>query len=252
MRRSFWGQALLVGLAVLLVGAAVRLVWLGSQTARQEAEPRAPERPPGPLAGMVILVDPGHGGWDPGAVVGGTREKDLTLQVGMLLKELLEERDARVVMTRSEDQHFSRTVREDLRQRVALVEEHKADLYVSLHANRDSCNCWGAQTFYQKGGLPEGKILAMAIQARLREQTPTTRHALPGDYYVMRTSKVPAVIVEMGFLSNPAEHERLLNPEYQKTVAGAIAAGIEEYRRQITTQPGVVPENPADPNPPGR
>jgi len=225
------------------------MVWVGSQTSRQEAGPKAPQKPPGPLAGMVVLVDPGHGGWDPGAVVSGTKEKELTLQVGLLVKELLEQRDAKVVMTRSTDEHFSRTVREDLRQRVALVEEHKADLYLSLHANKDSCNCWGAQTFYQKGGLPEGKVLAMAIQGRLRETTPTTRHALPGDFYVLRNAKVPAVIVEMGFLTNPDEHRRLLEPVYQKTVAAAIAEGVESYRHQVTTQPGVVPENPADPNP---
>lgn len=198
---------------------------------------------------MVVVVDPGHGGWDPGAVVDGVREKEITLQVALLVKEMLEERDARVILTREDDTHFARSVREDLRQRVALVAEHQADIYLSLHANKDRCNCWGAQTFYQKGGLPEGKILAMAIQNRLRALTETTRYALPADYYVLRNSQVPATIVEMGFLSNPSERERLQQPEYQRTVARAIAEGVEAYRRQIAEQPGVVPENPADPSP---
>lgn len=247
MRRLGWGQAVLLGLVVLVLVVALRAVWVGGQTSRQET-PKAPEKPPGPLAGMIIVVDPGHGGWDPGAVVAGVKEKDLTLQVSLLLKQMLEERDARVILTREDDSHYSRSVREDLRQRVALAAEHKADLYLSLHANQDRCRCWGAQTFYQKGGLPEGKILAMAIQNRLRELTETTRYALPADYFVLRTTQVPATIVEMGFLSNQAERERLQQPEYQRTVARAIAEGVEAYRRQVTQQPGVVPENPADPS----
>ncbi|MBP2016951.1 N-acetylmuramoyl-L-alanine amidase [Symbiobacterium terraclitae] len=248
MRRLGWGQALLVGLVLLVLAAALRAAWVGRQAARPEA-PEEPQRPPGPLAGMVIVVDPGHGGWDPGAVVDGVKEKELTLQVALLLKEMLEERDAKVILTRSDDSHFSRTVREDLKQRVAMAAEHRADIYLSLHANKDRCNCWGAQTFYQKGGRPEGKILAMAIQNRLRALTETTRYALPGDYFVLRTSQMPATIVEMGFLSNRAERERLQQPEYQRTVARAIAEGVEDYRKQIAEQPGVVPENPADPSP---
>jgi len=237
-----------MGLVLLFVAVALRAALSGGQTSRREG-PEEPERPPGTLSGMVVVVDPGHGGWDPGAVVDGVREKEITLQVALLVKEMLEERDARVILTREDDTHFARSVREDLRQRVALVAEHQADIYLSLHANKDRCNCWGAQTFYQKGGLPEGKILAMAIQNRLRALTETTRYALPADYYVLRNSQVPATIVEMGFLSNPSERERLQQPEYQRTVARAIAEGVEAYRRQIAEQPGVVPENPADPSP---
>jgi len=168
------------------------------------------------------------------------------------VKGMLEELDARVILTREADQHFSRSVREDLRQRVALVAEHNADILLSLHANKDPCNCWGAQTFYQKGGLPEGKILAMAIQNRLRELTATTRYALPGDYYVLRTTQVPAAIVEMGFLSNQKERQRLQEPEYQQILAKAIVQGVEAYRQQVKNNPGAVPENPADPSPAGQ
>lgn len=249
MRRFPLAQVVLIGLAAVVVLAALWPLWAGERTARPGGEPEAPETPPGPLAGMVIVVDPGHGGWDPGAVVGGVKEKDLTLQVSQELKALLEERGARVILTRTDDTHFSRTVREDLRQRVALVAEHGADLFVSVHANQDRCNCWGAQTFYQKGGSPAGKTLAISIQNRLRERTDTTRYALPGDYYVLRTTEVPAAIVEMGFLSNGAEREKLQQPEYQRTLALAIAEGIEAYREHIARQPDVAPENPADPSP---
>jgi len=254
VRRFPLTQALLAGLVAVVVLAALGLLRGGMRTAGPEGEPQAPEGPPGPLAGMVIIVDPGHGGWDPGAVVGGVKEKDITLQVSQELRELLEERGAKVILTRADDRHFSRTVREDLRQRVALVTEHQADLFLSLHANQDHCNCWGAQTFYQKGGSAEGRTLAISIQNRLRERTDTTRYALPGDYFVLRSTEVPAVIVEMGFLSNSAERDKLQQPEYQRTIALAIAEGVEAYREHITRQPGVAPENPADPTPapPGR
>lgn len=249
MRRFPVLQAVMAVLAVVVVLAGMRFV-AGLRADGPAGEPQAPEAPPGPLAGMVIVVDPGHGGWDPGAVVEGVKEKDLTLQVSQVLKELLEARGARVILTRSDDTHYSRTVREDLRQRVALVSEHRADLFLSLHANQDRCNCWGAQTFYQKGGSAEGKTLAIAIQNRLRERTDTTRYALPGDYFVLRTTDVPAVIVEMGFLSHRPEREKLQQPEYQRTIALAIAEGVEAYREYLARSPGVAPDNPADPSPP--
>nr|PZN73630.1 MAG: hypothetical protein DIU55_02725 [Bacillota bacterium] len=253
MRRFPLRQALLLGLVAAVALAALWLWWSGRRTAGEGGEPES-QQPTGPLAGMVIVVDPGHGGWDPGAVVAGVREKDLTLQVSQLLRAVLEERGARVVLTRTEDTQYSYTVREDLRQRVALAAEHGADLFLSLHANQDRCHCWGAQTFYQKGGSAQGRALAIAIQNRLRERTETTRYALPGDYFVLRTAPVPAAIVEMGFLSNAAERERLQQPDYQRTIAEAIADGVVDYREYIARHPDTAPENPADPDlaPPGR
>ncbi|MFZ5816895.1 MAG: N-acetylmuramoyl-L-alanine amidase [Bacillota bacterium] len=230
MRWSLWRQAALVGLVVFFLGTGVRVAWVAGEPVRQanaELESSAEY-----LKGLVVVVDPGHGGFDPGAVVKGTREKELTLQISFLLKELLERHGARVVMTRTADEDLDKTIRGDLTRRVAMVKESGAHLYVSVHANKDSCYCWGAQTFYQKGGMPEGRALAMAIQARLREMTPTTRQALAADYFVMRTSPVPATVVEVGFLTNAKEHERLLQPDYQRTIATAIALGIADFRKQ--------------------
>jgi len=242
-------QAVLLGLVAAVLVAAAWPLWKGLRASREGGEPQAPEPAPGPLAGLVIVVDPGHGGWDPGAVVAGVKEKDLTLQVARLLQEELEARGARVILTRTDDSAYSRTVREDLRQRVALVGEHQADLFLSVHANQDRCHCWGAQTFYQKGGSAEGRALAISIQNRLRERTDTTRYALPGDYFVLRTTAVPAVIVEMGFLSNADERGRMQQPEYQRTLAEAIADGVVDYREYAARHPGTAPENPADPGP---
>ena len=122
--------------------------------------------------------------------------------------------------------------REELGKRVALAERHNARAYVSIHANKDNCYCWGAQTFYQKnGGHPEGKALALAIQEQLRRNTPTTRVALAANYFVLRTNVAPAAMVEVGFLTNAKEHARLQDPEYQRTLARAVALGIADFFR---------------------
>lgn len=188
------------------------------------------------LRGAVIVIDPGHGGDDPGAVVRGTREKEIVLEIGLQLKQVLEEQGAVVVLTRDQDVDLGGRIREELGKRVAKVNEHGAHAFVSIHANKDGCYCWGAQTFFQKNGMPAGKELALAIQNQLRKQTPTTRVALPANYFVLRTSPVPAAMVEVGFLTNDKEHQRLKDPSYQKTLATAIALGLSDFFKARTPE----------------
>jgi N-acetylmuramoyl-L-alanine amidase len=246
--RSLWRQATLVGLVIFFMGTAVRVAWLAGEPLRQaSAELQNAEDY---LKGLVLVVDPGHGGDDPGGVVKGTREKDITLSTSLMLKEMLEQHGAKVVMTRMTDEDLGGSLREELGRRVAMVTEHGAELYVSIHVNKDRCYCWGAQTFYQKGGSPEGKALAVAIQNRLREMTPTTRQALSANYFVLRTSPVPATVVEVGFLTNAKEHAKLLDPAYQRTIAFAVALGIADFRKQQAT--GARPEPPKDRQAPGQ
>lgn len=221
-------RAVLFGLALLLVGVFARTAW----TARADAKANAQLQEAGRwLKGLVVVVDPGHGGGDPGAVVRGSREKEIVLQIATLTRQVLEQHGARVVLTRTDDESLGGTIRQDLGRRVALVEANKAHLYISIHANKDSCNCWGAQTFFQRNGMPQGKELAIAIQNRMRQLTPTTRVALPADYFVLRTSPVPATMVEVGFMSNAGELDRLKEPDYQRVLARAIALGIADWVR---------------------
>lgn len=244
MRKPLWHQAALVGLVVFFLGTGVRVAWLGGEPVRQATAELGQSGEY--LKDLVIVIDPGHGGVDPGAVVKGTREKELVLQIAVIVKDLLEQQGTKVVLTRTKDEDLGGSIREELGKRVALVREHGAQLYVSIHANKDSCNCWGAQSFYQRGGTPEGKALAMAIQARLRQMTETTRHALAADYFVLRTAPVPATVVEVGFLTNAREHARLLEPSYQQKVATAIALGIADYQRQqARTAPAPEGKGPA-------
>lgn len=195
------------------------------------------------VAGRVIVLDPGHGGDDPGVVVGSIREKEITLPIAIKTKEVLEAQGAKVVLTRDRDIDLGGKIREELGKRVQLATDHKAEIYVSIHANKLNCNCWGAQTFYQRGGAPQGKALAFALQNQLRKWTPTTRTALEADYFVLRTAPVPATLVEVGFLSSSREAASLQDSAYQGLVANAIALGIADYFKEVGPPAGAEPES---------
>jgi len=190
------------------------------------------------LASKVIVIDPGHGGCDPGASRGNYVEKDITLAIGQHLAKQLSEAGAMVVMLRTEDRDlvgdgFSGSIaarkREDLRLRVQKANEVKADLYISIHANADPSPRWhGAQVFYNPSSKPS-KLTAVMIQEEITKQLGNTkRKALAGDYYVLRNTEMPAVIIEVGFLSHPQEASLLVNSDYQARMAQAIFAGIAQ------------------------
>jgi len=231
--RWSYRQVAVAGLALLLLAVVARLSVKAGQAVVVRAEVEDASRW---LRGAVIAVDPGHGGRDPGAVVGQTLEKAVVLQISLTLRDMLEQHGAKVVLTRDEDEDLGGPISQELRRRVALVEENKAQLFVSIHANKDRCNCWGAQTFFQRSGRPGGKELAQSIQKQLRRLTPTTREALAADYLVLRTSPVPSAMVEVGFLTNGAEHQRLKEATYQKILATAVMLGIVDYMKTQVPQ----------------
>lgn len=192
------------------------------------------------LAARVVMIDPGHGGVDPGAVgPSGTLEKEVTLAVGLRLARLLEAAGARVILTRQTDTDLSTPgkslaarKREDLDNRLKLAEEFGAHLYVCVQANAFGTVWTGAQTFYHPESA-EGEKLAKSLQAELRRvMGNTTRQAKALDPYILRRLEeigVPAAMVEVGFLSNPDEERLLSDPEYQERLAYAIYAGIIHY-----------------------
>lgn len=189
------------------------------------------------VANRVIVVDAGHGGIDPGAVgPGGTLEKDITLAISLRLQRILEQAGAIVVMTRETDtdlgtpgKSLSARKKEDLDRRIAVARERGAEIYLGIQANAFGTRWTGAQTFYYPRS-EESRKLAEAVQAELRRILANThRQAKALDIYILRNISVPAVIVEVGFLSN-AEEERLLNdPYYQEKVALAIYSGVVKY-----------------------
>ncbi len=190
------------------------------------------------LTNHVIVVDAGHGGFDPGAIGPAKNvEKDITLAISNKLAYHLSQSGALVINTRDEDEdlagNFSGSLlerkRKDLAARVAIAQDNHADLYVSIHTNADVSPRWfGAQTFYS-GNSEQAKKIAEAIQAELTAQLGnTTRKAKTGSYYVTDKTNMTAVIVEVGFLSNPREEQLLSNEDYQEKVAYAIFCGIAQ------------------------
>ena len=192
------------------------------------------------IAGMKIVVDPGHGGVDSGAIgrKTGVKEKDITLAISKKLARTLSQAGAMVVLTRETDTDLSGTEgdsllekkRIDLARRVAMAEEIEADMYLSIHTNADPSPRWhGAQTFYYSKS-PEGERLAKCIQAELvRILGNNNRKAKEGVFFIMEKTTMPTLIIEVGFISNPDEEMLLGDDIYQTKIAHGILSGIVKY-----------------------
>ena len=233
---------LAAALLVLIGGLLAVAAWQRGQSALAPQEiPHAPE-PAGPLAGLTILVDPGHGGYDGGARCrdSGLWEKELNLQVALKLEASLQQRGAQVIMTRRTDTDLCSEPRpatltkkrQDMLARVAMATEGSADLLLSVHMNEYRSRAEsGPQVFY-RAGSDDSRLLAGCLQEALIAalQPPKARTAMAGDYFILQL-EIPSALVECGFISNAAEERRLLDPAYQEQLAGAIAEGVCEYVR---------------------
>jgi N-acetylmuramoyl-L-alanine amidase len=192
-----------------------------------------------PLSGKIILLDPGHGGPDGGAGSGKTLEKDIALKITLKVRDYLQQQGALVIMTRDNDidladpdtRGYSRRKVEDLKKRLKLINDPNVDFYASIHLNAIPSSQWsGAQTFYSTRYMENAKA-AKFIQEELRRNLEnTTRKAKPlNSVYILKNAKKPGVLVEVGFLSNPAERANLKKETYQKKVAASIYQGIIRY-----------------------
>jgi N-acetylmuramoyl-L-alanine amidase len=181
-----------------------------------------------PLQGRIIVIDPGHGDQYPGAIgPGDIHEKDVVLEIGKFLRDILEDRGAEVIMTRSEDIHM------DLSERIDLALEHHADLFLSIHANAhaigaDAINYHGHMTIYN---YAYNQKLAEIILDSLVERIglPRARVWQRSDLVVLRYPEVPSVLIETAFMMHPDDNWYLLQSEYQREFAGAIMDGMITY-----------------------
>jgi N-acetylmuramoyl-L-alanine amidase len=187
------------------------------------------------LAGKAITIDPGHGGIDGGAESAlGDFEKEITLQIGIKLAEKLRAAGANVLLTREDDVDYyirgKGGKRTDLDKRIEIAAEHQAMLFLSIHANAIKGSRWsGAQVFYHPQS-EEGKLLASTIQQYLANFPPGNKRKEKADnFYLLRKNTMPSTIVEVGFLSNSEEAERLKDEAYQDKLAEAILRGMVHY-----------------------
>lgn len=188
-------------------------------------------------ANPVIIIDPGHGGKDPGKVgATGTLEKDINLKIALYLKNILEAQDIKVIMTRDRDEDLStdstRRKITDMKERVSLIQESNADAVISIHQNSyTDPKIYGAQCFYSTNSA-DGKHLASILQKQIITSTNQTKIRdikSNDDYYLLKHSPLPTIIVECGFLSNPEEEQLLLTEAYQRKMAWAIHLGVLQY-----------------------
>lgn len=183
----------------------------------------------------TIVIDPGHGGEDPGKVgLNDVLEKDLNLQVAKKVEKLLKEAGINIVMTR-EDDKVPDAKKEDLDQRITLINDTQPTLALCIHQNSyPDEKIKGAQVFYHTI-TEEAEDIAAMVQEELRLVDPTnTRQIKENDtYYMLKNTKVPTIIVECGFLTNPEEAEKLTQEEYQDQLAKAICEGIIKWLEKL-------------------
>lgn len=206
--------------------------------------PTMPEKPvpevvnyrtTGGIGGKTIVLDPGHGGSDPGAIgPTGLQEKQVTLPIAEYLKSILEAKGAKVILTRTTDvdvygPHASGV--DELQARVNVANGTRADAFISIHINSFSNpNVGGIATYYFDGS-DQSKKLASAVQGQIAEHSGFNgdRGIQPGNLYVLRHSLMPSILVELGFISNPKEEGHLKESSTRQQFANELAKGLELY-----------------------
>jgi N-acetylmuramoyl-L-alanine amidase len=180
---------------------------------------------------FLVVLDPGHGGNDPGAIgIGGIRETDVVLEVSKTVKKLLSEKGVKAILTRKSEVDL------DLPPRVSFANNTYADIFVSIHANasrgkRRDIN--GLETFYYRGW--RGRLLAKRIQKHILRVSPGSpdRGVKQSNFHVIKKTNMPAVLVEIGFLTGRLDARRLEKTAHRKRIAYAIAKGILEYLSKV-------------------
>lgn len=195
---------------------------------------------PRSLTGLTVVVDAGHGGIDEGAVgVGGLREKDLNLRVALATAQALEAAGARVVLTRDHDTDVAppdAPASEELASRVRLARQHEAGLFLSIHHNAkpdigEARRAHGTDIYYYH---PQSRRLAQALATPIGEATgEPARRYLWRSFHVIRQTDMPAVLLELNYISNPdIERELLVKVGYPETAAAAIVKGCQAFLRR--------------------
>ena len=195
------------------------------------------------LRGKLIVLDPGHGATDPGAVgPRGTYEKTLNLSLGMQVKAILERAGASVVMTRQADVDLSTpdmSDREELRARTMVANNRKANLFVSIHHNSSANRDLSGTTTYYYPKTSYDAVLAQCLQsAMIRGAGLDNIGVRTANFFVIKNTWMPAALLEIGFISNPQEEQMLTSPAFQQKMALAIVAGIDQFFAQAAKMRG--------------
>lgn len=200
------------------------------------------------LEGRVIVLDPGHGGVDPGAhALDGTWEQKINYDYGVAAKKALEAKGAKVIMTHNRNQNCKPKAvgHTELQCRVDVAKKNHADIYISIHGNwSNSSNVHGVETYYNATGNKEypdvndhpreSKTLAEEIHKKIVPALGGKSNGIiDNHFYVNRMNTVPSVLIELGYLSNRSELNRLEKTSTQSRFANALASAIVQYFKDI-------------------
>lgn len=209
----------------LLIGAIVVSWKLSELTANVSKETKSNNNK------TVIVIDPGHGGEDPGKVGSNdVLEKDLNLQIAKKVIKRLKKKGITIVTTR-EDDNVPTSKKQDLEERIELINSTNPKLTVCIHQNSFlEPSVKGAQVFYYTPD-ESAKEVAGILQEELRTVDLENKREIKANdtYYMLKHTKVPTVIVECGFLTNPEEAQKLTNEGYQDQLADAICNGVIKW-----------------------
>ena len=188
----------------------------------------------GGIKGKIITLDPGHGGSDPGAIgASGLKEKQITLEISMRVKELLEKEGAKVYMTRTTDKDVygpNASDRAELQARVNVAEKYNSDLFVSLHINSSVNKSVGGFSSYYYPKTDNDLKIAKAIQDKFAKNFGVDNLGVrQANFYVVKRCSMPATLLEMCFISNPKEEKLMKSRWFQKKTARLIVEGVENY-----------------------
>ena len=183
-----------------------------------------------------ILIDAGHGGQDPGKVIGNVKESDINLSIAKKMEKYLEGLGYEITMTRTDVSGLSKAGNtwnkdDDMQIRKDMITGAEYDIFISVHQNSyQDVSCKGGQVFYSDNN-DENRILAETIQKKIIECAPFENHRVAminNEYKLLKENKIPSIIVECGFMTNSMELELLMNEEYQAKLAEYIGEGIKE------------------------
>jgi len=194
-----------------------------------------------PSEGRTIIIDAGHGAPDGGAVGNtGVLEKDINLSVALALQKFFEAGGTNVILTRSDDNgiyDISDSIKSkkvsDIKNREKIIEESNADAYISIHMNKFPQKQYsGPQVFFSANNESSEKLAQCVQKDMIAALNPDSKREIKkadGSIYLLKHSKIPSILIECGFLSNPEEEKKLTDENYQKQVAWAIYCGVVRY-----------------------
>lgn len=193
---------------------------------------------------LTVIIDPGHGGEDPGAVAGSIQEKTINLDISLKLKEFLQLVDADIIITRTTDKMLYNTGEEsrkkfhDLYNRLDFTKKNPNSVFISIHQNKFPIeSCKGTQVFYGTKNS-DSMLLADSIQSAVKNLQPDNHRTVKSgnSIYLLENSEVPSVIIECGFISNPADSALLCDEDYTDKLAFYIFCGISQYLEDVEVE----------------